>query len=339
MKPIRLAIVGCGGFVRHFHARHIRDDVPEFRVVALADHAKASAEALAVDSFAESEPAVFTDHRKMLEEVRPDAVIVSTPHTLHFRHCADALAAGSHVMVEKPMVTNSGDARKLVALAKRKRRVLQVAIQGMYTDTFAYARQLLRDGTMGPLQIVTGIMAQGWMKGTKGKWRQNPRLSGGGQLYDSSAHVISAMMYLVDEPAREVLAFTDNKGCRVDINGVVGIRFAGGCLGSISSGGNCAAWKSHLVLQGENAVMEISPHGGNFRVYGKGLKQEITAVPRGWKIPSVTPARNFADAILGRAKPRVAGRMGIFLADLMDAIYASARTGRTARVTGRAPSA
>jgi len=331
MKPIRLAIIGCGGFVRS-HVRAIGDHVPEFRIVALADTARDHAERLRRELLPRRRVAIYTSHRKLLKEVRPDAVIVSTPHTLHYRHGADALAAGAHVMVEKPMVTDSADARRLVAKAKRAGRILQIAVQGTYTDTFAYARGLITDGTMGELQIVTGVLAQGWLEGTRGKWRQDPALSGGGQLYDSSAHVLSAMMFLVDSPVRRVFCWADNKGAAVDINAVATAQFANGCMASITSGGNCPAFYSHLLLQGANAFMEISPHGGNFRVERRTPEPAITKVPRNWSIPTVTPARNFADAIAGKAEPRCGGRLGVLLADLMDALYKSVRTGRPVKV-------
>ena len=157
------------------HRYPFDEGVPEFRCVGLVDNVRKKAQALAEEHFAEEDPAIYTDHAAMLKEVRPQAVIVSTPHTLHFRHGYDALSAGAHVMIEKPMVTDADDARKLVARAKAKRRVLQVAVQGTYTDTFAYARKLLSDGTVGALQLVTGIMAQDWMALTRGRWRQNPR--------------------------------------------------------------------------------------------------------------------------------------------------------------------
>ena len=81
--------------------------------------------------------------------------------------------------------------------------------------------------------------------------------------------------------------------------------------------------------------MEISPHGGGFLVSGGKLKEEIREAPKGWKIPTVTPARNFAEAIRGKAEPRCDGRLGILLAELMDALYASARTGKAAKVRRR----
>jgi len=330
MDRIKLAIIGCGGFVK-YHMRSIAAGVPEFQVVALADTNEDNARRLRKEFLPRRRVPIFADYREMLAEAQPEAVIVSTPHTLHYRHCRDAIAAGAHVMVEKPMVINSAQAKRLVRQAEKAHKTLVVAVQGMFTDTFAYARKLLADGTIGPLQIVTGMLAQGWMRITAGTWRQRPGLSGGGQLYDSTAHVISAMMYLVDTPVSKVFCWADNKSRQVDINAVATLMFDNGTMATINSGGNCNTWFSHLVFQGEDALMEISPHGGSFRVTGKSFSRDIKAVPRGWPMKSVSPARNFADSILGRAEPRCGGRLGILVSELMDLIYQSVRTGRTVR--------
>ncbi len=332
MRKIRFAIIGCGGFVQ-WHCERMVKDSPEFRCVALCDIVTEHAERVRDKFFAKENPPIFTDYRRMLREVKPEAVIVSTPHTLHYAHAAAALKAGAHVMVEKPMVTNATHARKLVKLAKKLKRHLQVAVQGTHTDTYAYARKLMTDGTMGKLQLVTGFLAQGWMRGTRGRWRQAPKLSGGGQLYDSCAHVIMAMVYLVNSPIKEVFCWTDNKCTPVDINAVATIKFRNGAMATLTSGGNCAAWKTHLLVQGENALMEVSAHGGNFSVVGNALKKPILAAPKGWKVKTVSPTRNFADVVLGTDTPRCPATLGIIMADLMDALYKSAATNRPVKVT------
>jgi predicted dehydrogenase len=338
MKTIRLGIIGCGGFVR-FHTGHIKDHVPELRIVALCDIIEQHATKLKSELPPDVQKGVniYLNYRDMLRKEKLDAVHVSTPHTLHFTHAYGALSAGRHVMVDKPMVTNSAQARKLVAKARQMRKHLSVAIQGTHTDTFAYSRQLLSDGTLGKQQLVSGILAQGWMKGTVGRWRQDPALSGGGQLYDSCAHVIGSMLYLVNSDPVEVFCWADNCGCKVDINAVACLKFANGCMGTITSGGNCNSWRSHLIFQCEHAKLEISPHGGDFSVQGRkdNMSFEMRSVPRNWKVPGVTPARNFADAILGKAKLRCTGELGIRMADLMDGIYASVRTGKPVKLRAK----
>ena len=141
-KTIRLGIIGCGGFVR-FHVNHINQHVPELKIVALCDIIKEHAQKLDKDLLGDRKLPIYLNYRDMLRKEKLDAIHVSTPHTLHFRHAYDSLASGRHVMVDKPMVTNSAQARKLVAKARQMRKKLSVAIQGTHTDTFAYARKLL----------------------------------------------------------------------------------------------------------------------------------------------------------------------------------------------------
>lgn len=331
MKKIRLAIIGCGGFVR-YHVNGIRESVPEADIVGLCDIIPERAEKLAQEIGDGHRPQCFKHYADMLAAVPVDGVLVSTPHTLHFEHAYAVLAAGANVMVDKPMVTDPADARRLVARANRKKLLLSVAMQGVHTAPFAYVRHLIAAGKLGQPQLITGVLAQDWKDLTRGWWRQKPSLSGGGQLYDSCCHVLSAMMFLIDSPVREVFCFTDNKGTRVDINAVGGIRFANGCIGSITSGGNCAAWKSHVIFQGKDACLEIPAHGGDFQIYGKAFPQTLTAVPANWKVPTVSPIRNFADAIAGKAPLRCTGRIGILMADLMKAMYQSAKTARVVKV-------
>jgi predicted dehydrogenase len=332
MKQIRLGVIGCGGFVQ-YHLKPMKQVVPEFKIVALCDIDVTHAEHHRKLYCPRQKVPIYLDHREMLKKEKLDAVFVSTPHTLHFPHAYAALEAGCHVQIDKPMVTSSQQARKLVAKAKKVNKALLVAIQGTFTDTFAYSKQLIADNALGEMQLVTGVLAQGWLDGTRGAWRQDPKFSGGGQLYDSCAHVLSAMMFLVQSPVREVFCITDNKGAKVDINAVACMKFANGAMASLASGGNCNSWKSHLIFQFKNAKLEISPHGGDFSINGSAVKETVTAVPKDWKIPTVSPSRQFADVILGKdAKPRCGGEVGILLADLMDALYLSAKTGKPVKV-------
>ena len=336
MKSIRLGIIGCGGFVR-YHVKAINEHVRQLKISALCDIIPQKCGKLDAEMLGGKGLPVYKDYRKMLRDEKLDAVIVSTPHTLHYQMAYDAIGAGLHVMVEKPMVTDSTQARKLVRRAKAKARTLNIAVQGVHTGTFAYARKLINDGTLGPLQLVQGNLVQAWLEPCRGLWRQVLEQSGGGQLYDSMAHVFTAMLYLVNSPVKEVFCWADYKDVPVDINAVGTIKFANGCLGSLTCGGNCNAWLSQVQVQCAHAMMHISAHGGDFHVTGRPLKKDITDVPKGWKLPTVSPARNFADCILGKAKPRCDGRLGIIVADLMDGLYESIQTGRPARITKRVP--
>jgi predicted dehydrogenase len=162
------------------------------------------------------------------------------------------------------------------------------------------------------------------MKGTAGKWRQDPALSGGGQAYDSGAHILNSLLWSVESEPETVFAFTDNKGCAVDINSVMSIRFANGVLANITISGNCASSGRHMAFIFENGLVEIDGWGGSWiRVYAKDVPENPEI-----DIPEVHPINNFVDTILGNAEVAAGTKNGINHSLLMDGIYESARLGQ-----------
>ena len=163
-------------------------------------------------------PAAFDNIAKMLAEVKPDAVLISTPHTLHFEQGMQALNAGCHVFMEKPMVTSAKDAYTIAEKVKQTGKVFVIGYGTSCSANFYYLREGIRNKTFGKLELVTGYITQDWLRATKGTWRQNPKLSGGGQAYDSGAHLLNSLCWSVESNIAEVYAFIDNCGSEVDIN-------------------------------------------------------------------------------------------------------------------------
>src|SRR6185312_13102682 len=88
-----------------------------------------------------------------------DAVIVASPHTLHFEHARAALEKGLHVLVEKPMTTNSGEAWELVRLAQERGVHLMVPYGWHYKPYIQEAKRLMDLGVVGGIQHVSVHMA------------------------------------------------------------------------------------------------------------------------------------------------------------------------------------
>ena len=322
---LRVALVGCGGMGVH-HANSLLD-IPEVQVTALCDIVKRKASKYVREIFAPKgvTPAVYTDYNEMLAADSLDAVVIVTPHTAHYPQVRDGLDAGLHVLDEKPMVTSAPHARELVALAKKKRRVLAIAFQAPVSVEYAYAADVIRRGDLGELQVVDAYLAQNWLTPMIGTWRQDPKFSGGGELYDSGAHMLNGMMWLVDSPVRRVFAMLDHCGSKVDINGTVSVLFENGCLGSVACAGNASlGMDSGLTVYGTTGAIKTGIWGGVLEHYdARGERVRYPSVP----YKPLTPQRNFVDAILGRDTLRCPGRFGVLLAELMDAIYESANTG------------
>ncbi len=145
-KPavLRVGLVGCGGFAR-FAVRQYRT-LPGVSIEAVADVDPAAAERAA----AELEAAVLPP-REVLEHPALDLVYIATPPALHFEQAAAALAAGRHVLVEKPLATTVADAEELEALAARQGLVCVANLLERYCPLSATVRRVIESRLLGGL--------------------------------------------------------------------------------------------------------------------------------------------------------------------------------------------
>jgi predicted dehydrogenase len=270
---------------------------------------------------------LFTDPATMFREADLDAVAIVTPHTLHFDHAMLAADAGLHVFMEKPMVTASAQAHALANRFKATGKIFTIGYNTPCTPEFDWLRSAIRLKTFGRLELVSGYLAQGWMQITAGTWRQNPKLSGGGQAYDSGAHILNSLCWSVESDIAEVFALVDDHGTPVDINSSINLRFANGVLASIVVSGNCPANGASMHFMFEHGRVDIDGWCGEWMHVWEGGTKVSPVLPGRRQ----TPDENFVDAILGRAESRTSLQNGIVQSELMDAIYESARTGRPAR--------
>ncbi len=328
MNKIKMAILGCGGMSGE-HAKRYKTH-PDVELVGLCDVNEEIVRGYIAKNLADSDanPQIFTDFETMLSTVKPDAVTIVTPHTMHFEHGMKAIEHGCHVFMEKPMVTDSKDAKVLKKAVEASGKILVVGYNASCTPAMQWLRDAIRSQEYGKLETVTGWQTQGWAKGTAGSWRQNPALSGGGQMYDSGAHMFNSLVWSVESPVEVVFSFIDNVGTPVDINGVVNIRFQNGVLATMTIAGNCNAGGGGMVYTFEQARVEIDGWNGKWIKVFKGWGEpEPIEIPGEKQLPN----DNFIDAILGRAGAQTSPLNGLIQSQLMDAIYESAQSGAPAR--------
>lgn len=334
-SKVRLALLGCGGMMGA-HANRLKSH-PDVEIVALCDVSEQIVQAFAAKHLAGTshQPRVFTEPAAMYTAAQPDAVLISTPHTQHFEQGMQALAAGCHVFIEKPMVTNLDQAYRLAEAVHHSGKIFVIGYNTPCSAEFYYLRELIRNQTLGRLELVTGFLSQDWMRGTTGTWRQDPALSGGGQAYDSGAHLFNSLCWSVESDVEEVFAYVDNHGAPVDINSVSSIRFANGVLANITVSGNCPSAGSFMTFIFDGGRVEIDGWGAAWINIWKG-DQKVKYPPITPEMGAPSPDHNFIDAILGRAEPRTSVMNGVIQSQLMEAFYESQRTGRPARPPRRA---
>ncbi|HET7615408.1 MAG TPA: Gfo/Idh/MocA family oxidoreductase, partial [Bacillales bacterium] len=190
MNKLRVGMIGTGG-ISHWHAKQLAE-LAEVEVTAIADPAPGNREYV-IQHYQFGSASQYGDYKEMLEYERPDAVVICTPHTMHVDHVIDSLNHGCHVLVEKPMACSLEESERMINTAEENGKVLQVSYQRHFEPPFLYIREAIAEGKIGKLTSVTASLYQDWKQLSAGKWRQDPKLSGGGMLMDSGSHIIDVL--------------------------------------------------------------------------------------------------------------------------------------------------
>ena len=324
---VQLGLIGCGG-IMHAHARQLAD-VKSAQVAALVDPSRASLKRLLARFPELSGRPTFSDYEDMLESVDLDGVIIATPHTLHYQQIMTCLDHGLHVLTEKPLVCRVDHAKDVIRKARRKQRLLMIAYQRHFLPAFRQARQILASGKLGRVTFVAALQAQEWLRLTKGTWRQDPDLSGGGQLNDSASHLLDIILWITDLVPETVFAEIDNRGAKVDVLSGLTIRFKGGAIGSLAVVGDAPSWweevtfygeKGALYLRNDRLLLQTSPPNA--------ASKDVTGRLR----YRGNVDKNFVDSILGRDEPQTPPIWGLRIIQLTEAAWESARLGRPVKV-------
>ncbi|HEY2937037.1 MAG TPA: Gfo/Idh/MocA family oxidoreductase [Gaiellaceae bacterium] len=311
MGEVRLGLIGCGNHVRT-RVRHLADGTGA-SIIAVADPSEEMRSAIGVEAQR------FADHGAMLEAVELDGVVISSPHGLHYGQAAAALLAGCHVLVYKPMVTTSADARELVRLADESCRVVSLAVEGLFTAEYRHVRALLDAGELGEIRLVTGTVAQDWFANVGGTWRTDPVLGGGGNLIDSGYHLLAALLHLTGQRPVEVFAYLDRRDERVDVETAATLRFDGGALGTIAVSGDAQGMEEGIYLCGTKVSLTTSVYGGRLAFVTGWSERDVLELE-----PAETAEANFVRCIRGEAETLAPPGLGLELARVVEAIVRSA---------------
>ncbi len=271
---------------------------------------------------------VYRDYTDMLKQEPLDGVLILSPHTVHYQQITDALNAGLHVLTEKPMVCTIKHAKALLSKASDTGRVLMISYQRHYDPLFRYMRTQIKKGAIGTVEFVQAVLSQEWLRLTRGTWRQDPALSGGGQLNDSGSHLVDILMWVTGMKVREVSAFQVNFDTQVDINTALSMTFENGALGNLSIIGNAPAWYEDHTIVGSKGAFYLRQGMGLIQQDARGKQVNI-------RLPKYTkdPDTHFVDVIRGKAAPETPPECGLRVIEVTEAAWKSAaKGGRPVRV-------
>jgi predicted dehydrogenase len=330
---LRIGVAGCGKAARiHLDRLLALDGVA---IVGCADPDRSAAEALAdrvalaSEGGSDARVPCFGDHRELLRSVVPDAVAVFTPHLAHYRVTMDALQAGCHVFIEKPLSTNLQEAAEIVGLAKARDLKVGVGHQFRLCPSLIEARQRIIDGVIGPVRLVTGTLARPWLTTlppAERSWRSQAKQPGGGMLADVGDHLIDALLWTTRQPAREVAAVQSERDAGIDIATAACIRLADGTPVTLAISG---------VSPGSHFALDYFGESGRLTATDQTLEEERTDTP--WREvalpgPSQTIDGNFVAALANRSALCCPADQALDTVRLLEAVGRSAATGEVVRL-------
>jgi phthalate 4,5-cis-dihydrodiol dehydrogenase len=200
-RQLRLAIIGLGrGFMLTLPglAAH-----PGVRIVAAFDPRPDAAQQFSRAYTARA----FSDLRTMLAASDIDAVYIASPHEFHAEQCLDALQAGKHVLVEKPMAINLREAGRMAEAALAAGRVLMVGPSHGLDAPVIRAAELIRSGELGRIRLVTALNFTDFLYRPR-RPSELDDSSGGGVVFSQGAHQIDVVRRLVGQPIASIRSTT-----------------------------------------------------------------------------------------------------------------------------------
>ena len=201
-RPINVAVVGTG-FIGPVHVEALR------RLgITVTGLLGSNQQATAAKADAMRLPKAYSSMEELLAEPSLDAVHVTTPNYLHAPMVGQILAAGKHVICEKPLAMDVAEGKALLAMARDSGLVHAVNFNLRFYPLCQQARSVVRSGELGSVYLIHGRYLQDWLlKDTDWNWRLEPELGGDMRaVADIGSHWLDLMTFVTGQRVSEVCA-------------------------------------------------------------------------------------------------------------------------------------
>ena len=209
----------------------------------------------------------MTDWRDAVKDKQVGVVIVATPHNSLAEITAGAIAAGCHVLVEKPAARFMAELDPLIKMAKRQNVLVRVGFNHRCHRSFQKMREIVDAGEIGELMFLRARYGHGGRLGYEQEWRAQPELSGGGELIDQGVHLIDlARWFLGDFSEVDGFAHTYYWDMPVDDNAFMLLKTEDQRTAFLHV--SCTEWKNtfSFELYGRNGKLQVDGLGGSYGV-------------------------------------------------------------------------
>jgi predicted dehydrogenase len=322
--PGAVGLIGLGE-IGQVHAAAVRQSQAT-RLVAVAD---ITPELLA--PFEAQGIRGYRDAGELIADAEVGTVSVCLPHYLHFPVTLEAIRAGKHVLVEKPLTISVAEGQQLVDAAAAAGVALGVSHNQVFYAAHAEAKRLIDTGAIGRPVLIRLRLGAGplW-----GGWRDSPDLAGGGLLADAGVHRLYLALHLFG-PVREVRAILDAPREQGETFAVVILVFESGARGLIEANqhGPPGTFDDEIEITGSDATLRLAGieslfigyrAGPALSMFRDGRWQDVPVRPDDWAASVRASVTGYLDAVTAGREPPVSGSDALETLLLLQQIYDTA---------------
>jgi predicted dehydrogenase len=320
MKKVGWGLIGCGDIARRRVAPALRD-LENCELVAVSRADAARAEAFAAEFGARRWHA---DWRELITDPEVEAVYVATPVRLHAEQAVAAAEAGKHVLCEKPMALSAAECERMNAAAEACGVRLGVAYYRRFYPVVERVGEILRSGEIGAPVVAQMNAFERFEPGPEHprRWLLDKRQSGGGPMFDFGCHRVEVLLNLFGDVSKVRGLFSNVLFEReVEDTASALLRFERGPQAVLTVTHAAREPQDTLEVFGSEGSVRVDVlNDGRLKVRTRGGVREETHAPHtNLHQPLVD---DFARAVVEGRPPRVDGRTGQKVSEILELIYA-----------------
>ena len=350
MRKAKMGVIGAGWWATQSHIPSLRT-YDKAELVGIADP---NPEKLRLAAEHYEVRSTYQDYREMLSSSGVEGVVIAVPHAYHYEIARDALDAGVHVLVEKPMVLKAAHAWDLVERAKAGELELMVGHTYQFTSHARMAREIVQSGVIGKVQLISGLfasMVESFFRSRPGDYHHvfeypvtgpeprsysDPRIAGGGQGQAQLPHAMGMVFWVTGLRAREAFAYMESFDLQVDLVDAISYRMDNGAMGTMGSTGGLRPDQpanQEFRYYGTNGFLRQDIVNGKMDFhFNDGTSKVLPDLAADDIYPAHAPSRTLADLVLGEGENLASGERGAVTTELLEAAYRSAASGQPVRI-------
>jgi predicted dehydrogenase len=201
-------------------------------------------------------PLAFDSASALARSPEVDAVFVTTPNSLHLPDVLAAVEAGKHVLCEKPLAMNSGEARQMVEAARRNKVLFGVAHVFRFDESVNKFRELIASGSIGKPIFARSEFSFLADPSHPRKWLYDADVAGAGPIFDIGVHCIDTLRFILQDEVVSVSASSssDERSGTVESAAVMTLEFSRGTIGVVPVSFR-AEYRTPLEIVGEDGTL------------------------------------------------------------------------------------